>query len=72
MMTGDKFETAESVAVACKLVDPYSTVFRLKTIREVDRVTDDVAGLKPRESCSMVVEGSVLEHLLAQTPEWFL
>ena len=35
MLTGDKFETAENIARACKLIKPDFEVFRLKTKSDV-------------------------------------
>jgi magnesium-transporting ATPase (P-type) len=35
MLTGDKFETAENIARACKLIKPEFEVFRLKGRQDV-------------------------------------
>jgi len=38
MLTGDKFETAENIGMACRLITPDFKIFKMKSSADVDAV----------------------------------
>ena len=63
MMTGDKFETAENVAISCQLIDPFADfVVRLKSSSDLYSLNwDSIPG-----SC-LIVEGAIVESILGDS-----
>lgn len=63
MMTGDKFETAENVAISCQLISPLTDlIIRLKSSRDLYNLDwDSIPG-----SC-LIVEGVVVEHIFSDS-----
>ena len=57
MMTGDKFETAENVAISCQLINPLNSLLRLKTANDFERMPTDIFG-------SIILEGAVVDHIM--------
>lgn len=38
MLTGDKFETAENVGFSCKLINEKFTMYKIKTVQDVETI----------------------------------
>lgn len=74
MLTGDKFQTAENVALACQLIDRTFQVYKLQSKQDVERycslqANQDNDNLKSKGvKRAIIVEGSVLGLITAGKP----
>ena len=71
MLTGDKFETAENIALSCKLIQPDYYVYKLKTKEDVSHfcsqkvVDKDKAFRKRGRKRALIIEANALAIIFA-------